>query len=252
MNKVLIAPSLLAADFCNLGRDVDLCVQSGADILHADIMDGVFVPNISYGIPVVEAIRKRVANHCPDISSGGVSCSDTGIPDSSGNGAPHVLPVDCHLMICRTRPVHRKICPCRRQLHIHSRRECKHLHRSLELIRSLGAKAGVALNPATPLEFAYECAALCDFFLLMSVNPGFGGQSFIPSFHGRAERLRNFLIKNDLGDVGIEVDGGITPANAESVVRAGATILVSGSGLFSGNFSENILAMRRSIDLAMK
>lgn len=213
--KVFIAPSLLASDFARLEEQVRSCEAAGADLLHIDVMDGHFVPNISIGIPVVKALRR--------------------ITD---------LPLDCHLMI--TNPeryiepfleaganwisVHVEVCP--------------HLHRILENIRSGGGYAGIVLNPLTPLEYAFEAAEFCDYILLMSVNPGFGGQQFISYTLQRIERLAGFLEQGGR-QIPIEVDGGIDHSNAEDVVRAGATILVSGSAIFRGDIGENIKNLRR-------
>ena len=124
---------------------------------------------------------------------------------------------------------------------------CPHLHRTLGLIRSLGKRAGIVLNPATPLEFAYSAAEHCDFILLMSVNPGFGGQSFIPSFIPRCRSLRQYLDSHGLAHVEIEVDGGVKIDNAAEIYRAGASILVSGSGLFAGDLTENMRLMRSEV-----
>ena len=210
-----LAPSLLSADFANLERDVRLCETAGADILHIDVMDGHFVPNITIGPLIIRAIRSKTS-----------------------------LPFDCHLMIenpDRYIPAFAEAGADWISVHVE---ECKHLHRTLGLIRELGKKAGIVLNPATPLEFAYSAAEHCDFILLMSVNPGFGGQSFIPSFLKRCETLRTYLDTHGLAHVEIEVDGGVKIDNAAQIYYAGANILVSGSGLFSGDLKENIRLMR--------
>ncbi len=219
-HKVLIAPSLLSSDFVRLEQEIRRCERGGADLLHIDVMDGHFVPNITIGIPVVRAIR-RITH----------------------------LPLDCHLMI--TSPeryveafaeagadaisVHAEVSP--------------HLHRTLQQIRSTGAAAGLVLNPLTPLQFAFEAAEFCDYILMMSVNPGFGGQKFISAVLRRIEQLAAFLEQHQLL-VPIEVDGGIDPSNAEAVVRAGASILVSGTSIFrDGKVEQNIAALR---DAALK
>lgn len=219
MRKIFIEPSVLSANFANLEKDIKLCEQGGADLLHLDIMDGCFVPNITIGLPVVSAIRKITK-----------------------------LPLVCHLMIIQPeRYIEEFANSGADYISIH----CEgliHINRALESIRKLGKKSGLALNPGTPLEFAFENAGYCDFILLMSVNPGFGGQSFIPTFLRRAERLKDFLIKNNLENVLIEVDGGIKIENVRDVVRVGADMIVSGSGLFDGNVVENIKEMRKKIE----
>ena len=209
-----IAPSLLSADFANLERDVKRCESSGCDILHIDVMDGHFVPNITIGPLVVAAIK------------------------------PHSkLPLDCHLMISdpdKYVPEFAKAGADMISIHAEA---SFHLHRSIQLIKSFEVKAGVALNPITPLEYAFSAAEYCDFIMLMSVNPGFGGQSFIPSFLNRAAKLREFLNQNGLEHVEIEVDGGVKLDNVHEIADAGANILVSGSGLFSGDFDYNVKEM---------
>lgn len=216
--QIKIAPSLLSCDFSDLRGEIKKCEEGGADILHIDVMDGHFVPNITIGPLITKAIR------------------------------PHTrMPLDCHLMISEPDKyidafaeagadmisVHVEVLP--------------HLHRTISHIKSLGVKAGCVLNPATPLHYAFEAAEYCDFILLMSVNPGFGGQAFIPSFLKKCEQLRNFLDNNGLEKTEIEVDGGIKADNIADAVKAGASIIVSGSGLFSGDFAGNVKDMRDRI-----
>ncbi len=218
-HEIKILPSLLSSNFANLEADIKMCQAAGADILHVDVMDGHFVPNITIGPLIVEAIRPATS-----------------------------LPIDCHLMIEEPdRYIEDFARAGADYISVHAE-TASHLHRTLSLIKSTGVRAGVALNPVTPLSFAMEAAEYCDFILLMSVNPGFGGQSFIPSFLQRAEDLREFLDFNELEHVEIEVDGGVKVENAAAIAEAGASMIVSGSGLFSGDFEANIRDMRRAID----
>jgi ribulose-phosphate 3-epimerase len=215
---MMIAPSILSADFANLERDVRAMDAGGADVLHVDVMDGHFVPPITFGPGVVTALKRVTA-----------------------------LPLDVHLMV--TNPDHQveQFAEAGASwISVHAE-VAPHLHRTLHRIKQLGCRAGVVLNPATPLEFAFEAAGDADFVLLMSVNPGYGGQSFIPSFLPRCERLRTWLDTNGLSHVEIEVDGGIKIDNARDAVNAGASILVSGSGIVHGDIAANIKAMRSAL-----
>ncbi len=217
-HKVKIAPSLLAANWSNIERDIKQCEEGGADVLHFDSMDGHFVPNITIGPMMVKAVKN--VTKLPVSAHLMIENPDFFIKNYIDNGADFV------------------------SIHVEGN---PHVHRSLQLIREFGAKAGLALNPVTPLEYAFQAAEYCDFILLMSVNPGFGGQNFIPSFMKRATQMRSFLDKNGLGHVEIEVDGGIKINNAAEVVAAGANILVSGTGIFKGDIVANIKAMRERV-----
>jgi ribulose-phosphate 3-epimerase len=212
---IKIAPSLLSANFADLGNEVKKLENADADIIHLDIMDGHFVPNITFGPPIVKAIRPYTK--LPFDVHLMIEDADKYIPDFVNAGADMI------------------------SVHVESSR---HLHRSLALIKSFNKSAGIVLNPVTPLDFAYEAAEFCDFILLMSVNPGFGGQSFIPSFLRKCENLANFLENNGMGHVEIEVDGGVHSGNIKSVTDAGANMIVSGSGVFSGDIKENIKNMK--------
>lgn len=215
---MMIAPSILSADFANLERDVRAMDAGGADVLHVDVMDGHFVPPITFGPGIVTALKRVTA-----------------------------LPLDVHLMV--TNPDHQveQFAEAGASwISVHAE-VAPHLHRTLHRIKQHGCRAGVVLNPITPLEYAFEAAGVADFILLMSVNPGYGGQSFIPSFLPRCERLRTWLDTNGHSHVEIEVDGGIKIDNARDAVNAGASILVSGSGIVHGDIAANIKAMRSAL-----
>jgi ribulose-phosphate 3-epimerase len=214
-HQLKIAPSLLSCDFSNLEKEVKKCEKFGAEILHVDVMDGHFVPNITIGPLIVKAIR----------------------PHSN-------LPIDCHLMISNPDDYIDDFADAGADfISVHAE-TCNHLHRTLSKIKERNCKAGVVLNPITPLQYAYDAAEYCDFILLMSVNPGFGGQSFIPSFLDKCNTLRNYLDSHNLSHVEIEVDGGVKIDNIREVVEAGANMIVSGSGLFKGDLEQNIKNMK--------
>ncbi|MFN3946965.1 MAG: ribulose-phosphate 3-epimerase [Aquificaceae bacterium] len=198
----LLAPSILSADFWKLGEEIQACVEGGADIIHFDVMDGHFVPNITFGPVLLESIKK----HCP-------------------------LPLDAHLMIenpDRYIPDFIKAGADMVSVHIEN---TPHIHRTLDLIKSLGAKAGVVINPGTSLKVLEEALYYADFVLLMSVNPGFGGQRFIERSLQRLRELRAMVDRIN-PKILIEIDGGIKEENIQEVARAGADILVVGSGIF--------------------
>lgn len=200
---MIIAPSILAADFGNLARDIQMVNASEAEWIHLDIMDGVFVPNISYGFPVVSAIAKE---------------------------AKKVL--DAHLMIIDPdRYVENFAKMGVEYLSVHYE-ACTHLHRSLQNIRNLGMKAGVALNPHTPVHLLEDIIEECDYVLLMSVNPGFGGQKFIENCVKKVSALKEMILKRNLNTL-IEVDGGVNRHNAPILAQAGADALVAGSSVFN-------------------
>ncbi len=198
-----LAPSILSADFVRLADEVKVMERGGADYLHVDVMDGHFVPNITIGPPVVAAL-KRVTD----------------------------VPLDCHLMISDPDayiPAFAEAGASIITIHIEA---ALHLYRTIQTIRSLGVKAGVTLNPATPLSLLEEILPHVDLVLLMSVEPGFGGQSFIPSLYRRAGRLREMLIEAGNPDCLIEADGGVKLENVREVFEAGVDVIVSGSGVF--------------------
>jgi ribulose-phosphate 3-epimerase len=199
---IQIAPSILAADFAELGRAIAAVERGGADLIHIDVMDGHFVPNITIGPPVVKAM-KRVAT----------------------------CPLDVHLMIEQPeRYVDDFIAAGADMLSIHVE-AARHLHRTIALIKSRGIRAGAVLNPSTPVSALEETAAELDFVLVMSVNPGFSGQEFIPQSLGKVRRVRELLARAG-SSAPIEIDGGIDRSNAADAVAAGASILVAGSAIF--------------------
>jgi ribulose-phosphate 3-epimerase len=206
-----IAPSILTADFLRLGEQVQEALDAGADYLHLDVMDGQFVPNITIGPLVVKAIKPlaQAANVPMDVHLM-IKNPDHLIPDFAQAGAD-ILTV-----------------------HIEG---CRHLHRTIEQIRQLGMKPGISLNPATPLRTLEEILPYIDLVLIMSVNPGFGGQSYIPTSTAKIERLRWMLENQSLKQVELEVDGGIKQDNAAMIAAAGASILVVGTGIFNSNAS---------------
>jgi len=203
-----IAPSLLSADFTRLGDEIQAVRAGGASILHVDVMDGQFVPNITIGLPVVKSIRKRTD-----------------------------MTIDTHLMIEDPGQYAAQFAQAGADMvsvHVEADR---HLHRTLCSIRDAGAKAGVAINPASPLVLLEEALPYADFILLMSVNPGFGGQSFIPTSVEKLKRLRQMIDARDL-PTRIEIDGGIDADNIGMIVECGAEIIVAGSAVFSGGKPE--------------
>lgn len=198
----LISPSLLSADFGNLQRDIEMINCSEADWFHLDIMDGVFVPNISYGIPVIKAVKKHAKK-----------------------------PLDVHLMIVdpdRYVDDFQKAGADILTVHYEA---CKHLHRTVQNIKSKGMKAGVSLNPHTPVHLLKDIIADLDLVLIMSVNPGFGGQKFIPNALNKIKELKD-LIADSGSNTLIEVDGGVDSSNAKTLVDAGCNVLVAGSYVF--------------------
>jgi ribulose-phosphate 3-epimerase len=204
LRGINVAPSILSADFSRLGEQVETVIDAGARVIHFDVMDGRFVPNITIGPLVARALAPLV------------------------HGAGALL--DVHLMIEHPEQFVVEFVAAGADVVVVHQEACAHLHRVLSQIREAGALAGVALNPATPIETLGEARRFCDLVVIMSVNPGFGGQSFIPTSTDKIARARAYLPD----DVIIEVDGGVTEANAGSLVAAGATWLVAGSSVFGG------------------
>jgi len=204
-----IAPSILSADFTRLAEDIASVKAGGARILHVDVMDGHFVPNITIGLPVVKSIRKATD-----------------------------MTIDTHLMIDEPgRYAVEFVNAGADMVSVHVEADA-HLHRTLTAVRDAGAKAGVAINPATPIGTLAEALPYADFILLMSVNPGFGGQKFIPTMVDKVRRLKQMIESRGL-EVQIEIDGGIGETNIYRIVEAGANIIVAGSAVFDGGDAEN-------------
>lgn len=205
VNEVLIAPSVLSADFANLQRDIEMINDSAADWFHVDVMDGMFVPNISFGMPVIKALKKHAKK-----------------------------PLDVHLMIVQPEKYIADFKAVGADILTVHAEACTHLHRTIQAIKAEGMKAGVALNPHTPLSAIEEVLEDVDLILIMSVNPGFGGQQFIENTYSKLERLKAMLA-NVKNNPAIEVDGGVNGANAPKLIAVGATALVAGNFVFSSS-----------------
>ncbi len=213
---VEIAPSILSADFSKLGEEIEKVEAGGATVLHVDVMDGHFVPNITIGLPVVRSLRRSTK-----------------------------LTIDTHLMISEPgRYAVEFVEAGADMVSVHVEAD-KHLHRTLMAIRAAGAKAGIAINPATPLSALDEAMQFADFVLIMSVNPGFGGQRFIPESIRKLRQLRSMILEQGLV-TRIEIDGGVDESNAAEIVDAGAEILVAGSAVFGSGDPE--MAVKKLLD----
>jgi ribulose-phosphate 3-epimerase len=203
--KKMVAPSLLAADFSNLAKDISMVNQSDADWFHLDIMDGVFVPNISFGIPVVKAVNKLAQK-----------------------------PLDVHLMIVQPEKYISAFKDAGADLLNVHYEACTHLHRTIEEIHNSGMKAAVTLNPHTSVSLLENVIDMLDLVLIMSVNPGFGGQTFIENTYARIDQLKNLIEKRNSKAL-IEIDGGVSTQNSKKLYETGADVLVSGSFIFKSD-----------------
>lgn len=214
----LIAPSILSADFLRLGDEIRAAEQAGADMIHVDVMDGMFVPNITIGPLVVEAARRATK-----------------------------LPLDVHLMIERPERYVADFIKAGADFLVVHAEATPHVHRAVQSIKELGAKAGVSLNPSTPVEAIENVMADVDLVLVMSVNPGFGGQSFIPASLAKIARIRRMIAETGR-QIYLEVDGGVKPGNAAEVVAAGADALVMGSAFYSApDYAEVVRQTRENV-----
>ena len=215
--KHLIAPSVLAADFSCLQKDFDMVNRSQADWFHVDVMDGRFVPNISFGMSIVKAMKKMATK-----------------------------PLDVHLMIVEPEKYIGEFREAGADVITVHYEACPHLHRVLQQIRESGAKAGVALNPHTPVHLLEDILEDTDLVLIMSVNPGFGGQKFIYQALAKIKKLREMIVTKNTQTL-IEVDGGVGLQNAEKILQAGANVLVAGSSVFRSEYPEKSISMLKSI-----
>jgi ribulose-phosphate 3-epimerase len=216
--SVLIAPSILSADFGNLQRDIKMINESRADWFHVDVMDGVFVPNISFGFPVMKAIKKHARK-----------------------------PLDVHLMIVEPDKYLAAFADAGAAIISVHYEACTHLHRTIQNLRQLGVLAGVAINPHTPAALLSEVIASIDVVVLMSVNPGYGGQRFIKNTYSKIDDLKNLILQKN-SSAKIEIDGGVDLKNAHELIRAGADILVAGNTVFSASSPSDAISLLKEAE----
>jgi len=216
---IKVAPSILSADFRNIEKELKKVESSGADLIHLDVMDGHFVPNITFGPMIVRDINRSTE-----------------------------LPLDVHLMIENPDSYLEVFVQAGADYLTVSIEACRHLHRTLSRIRELNVKVGCALNPATPFELVKPVMKKLDLLLIMTVNPGFGGQKFIPEILPKIKEAKEFIIKNDL-KTEIEVDGGINPKTAQSVIQNGATVLVAGDAIFKSRDYKEVIRELKEMKL---
>lgn len=213
----ILAPSVLSADFNNLGRDIEMINNSEADWFHVDVMDGVFVPNISFGFPVLKHIKK--------ISK---------------------KPLDVHLMIVNPERYFEEFAKAGADILTIHYEASTHLHRNIQTIKNMGMKAGVALNPHTSVNLLSDCISDIDLVLIMSVNPGFGGQKFIPNTYKKVEQLKNMIEKTNASTL-IEVDGGVDQSNIAQLISSGCDALVAGNAIFSTENPSNTIKLMKGL-----
>ncbi|MDY3521116.1 ribulose-phosphate 3-epimerase [Riemerella anatipestifer] len=216
MKTRLIAPSLLSADFGNLQRDIEMLNRSQADWFHVDVMDGRFVPNISFGFPIMKTIKEHAKKF-----------------------------VDVHLMIVEPEKYVEEFIDSGADLVSVHYEACTHLHRTIKLIQSKGAKAGVVLNPSTPVSVLEDIIGEVDLVLLMSVNPGFGGQKFIENTYKKIKQTKDLILDQNATAL-IQIDGGVNTDNASKLFEAGADVLVAGNAVFSAENPESIIELLKS------
>ncbi len=218
MEKLIIAPSVLAADFANLAQETRMLHDSAAAWIHIDVMDGVFVPNISFGFPVIEAIRKHTNKF-----------------------------FDCHLMIEKPERYIAQFAACGANMITVHAEACPHLHRTIQQIKSEGCMAGVAINPGTPVSVLEDVIGDLDLALIMSVNPGFGGQKFIANTLHKTVQLKS-LIDSTGKEIYLEIDGGVNQINAGALIHAGANVLVAGSFVFASADPKETISQLLQLD----